>query len=59
MIGATVVGTMIGVTSILALQGMKEDKKTKHKELKLQKQRDKHRKKVQNNLIEEFLKDAD
>ena len=51
LIGATMVGTMVGITSMLAINGMAKDSRVKSKEAKLQRHRDRHRKKLQNQMI--------
>lgn len=57
LIGATMAGTMIGVSTMFALQGMQKDPKTKQRELKLQRLKEKKSKYMQNKMIEEFLND--
>ena len=59
MMGATIAGTMIGISTMFALQGMQKDPKTKQRELKLQRLKEKKNKYMQNKMIQEFLNDKE
>ena len=55
LMGAAVAGTFIGISSMLAVQGMQKDPKTKAREAKLQRLQEKKSKYMQNQMIKEFL----
>ena len=59
LIGAAVAGTMIGISTMFALQGWQNDKKSRQREAKLQKLKERKERYLQNKLIEEFLNDGD